>query len=123
MVPAVRRFRDLILEGKNVAEKWGQTDVAEALKTREKSLADFLLTTNAEQWQINPAIHYNEWTNFTANDFIPVVTAFRNLVSKFSCEKPECAGLFYLVMTPPKTPDAVRCTCGNTNINLRKPEK
>lgn len=121
--PAVRHFRDLILEGSKVAEAWNQKDIADALKLREKSLGDSFLSTNAEQWQVNPAIHYNEWANFTASDFMPVVTAFRDLVQRLFCEKPECAGLIYLAMTPPKTPDTVRCSCGNTNINLKKPEE
>lgn len=121
LAPAVRRFRDLILEGAKVAEAWNQKDLADTLKSREKSLGDSFLVTNAEQWQVNPAVHYNEWANFAVNDFTPVVTAFRDLVQKFFCEKPECACLFYLTTTPPKTPDAVRCSCGNTNINLKKP--
>jgi len=121
LAPAVRHFRDLMLDGVKTAEAWKKTDIAEALKAREKSLGDSFLATNAEQWQVNPAIHYNEWANFAVNDFIPVVTAFRNLVSKFFCQKPECSSLFCLITTPPKTPDSVRCSCGNTNINLKKP--
>lgn len=121
LTPAVRRCRDLFLEGAKVAEAWGKKDTAEALKTREKSLGDSFLATNAEQWLVNPAIHYNEWANFAANDFIPVVVAFRDMVSRFFCEKLECAGLFYLATTSPKTLDSLRCACGNTNINLKKP--
>lgn len=119
--PAVRRFRVLLLDGAKVAEAWGQKDAADALKTREKSLEESFPKTKAEQWQVNPAIHYNEWANFAANDFIPVVDAFRNLVSKFFCEKSECSVLFYLTTTRPKTLDSLRCACGNTNINLKKP--
>ncbi len=119
--PAVRHFRDLMLEGAKVAEAWGQKDVADTLKLREKSLGDSFLATNAEYWQVNPSIHYNEWANFTINDFTPVVTAFHDLVQRFFCEKSECNGLVYLAITPPKTSDAVRCHCGNTNINLKKP--
>jgi len=123
LAPAVRYFRDLILDGVKVAEAWNQKDTAEALKTREKSLGESLLATNAEQWQVNPAIHYNEWANFNANDFTPVVVAFHNLIQKFFCEKSDCACLFYLTTTPPKIRDAVRCCCGNTNINLKMPKK
>jgi len=123
LAPAVTRFRKLIVDGQKVAEAWSQTDVVEALKLQEKSLADALLATNAEQWQVNPAIHYNEWANLSINDFKPVVTAFHDLVQKFFCEKPECTALVYLTTTPPKTPDAVRCNCGSININLKKPQK
>ncbi|MEK6531234.1 MAG: hypothetical protein AABZ23_01930, partial [Deltaproteobacteria bacterium] len=64
---------------------------------------------------------YNEWAYLAGNDFIPVVAAFSDLVSKFSCEKSECAGLFYLTTALPKILDSLRCVCGNTNINLKKP--
>ncbi|MDD4995073.1 MAG: AAA family ATPase [Patescibacteria group bacterium] len=121
LAPAVARFRKLMVEGKEVAESRSQTDVAKALQLQEKNLADSLVATNAEQWQVNPAIHYNEWANLSVNDFNPVVATFRNLVQKFFCEKPECSSFVYLTTTPPKTPDAVRCNCGLININLKKP--
>lgn len=123
LVPSVRHFRDLILNGSKVAETWGYKDVAKALNDRERNVGDSFSATNVEQWQVNSAVHYNEWANLAPNDFIPVVTAFRDLVSKFICKKPKCAGIFYLITTPSKTSDAVRCTCGNTNINLKKPKK
>jgi hypothetical protein len=118
--PAVRRFRDLIVEGKKVAESWERKDDVVALTEREKSVAASLRASNAEQWQINPAVHYNEWANLTAADFSPVANAFKELIQKFSCDKPECGSLYYLSFTTPKTADAVRCSCGHTNINLKK---
>ena len=30
-----------------------------------------------ERWQVNPAIHHNEWANFQKGDFTPVVPAYR----------------------------------------------
>jgi len=120
LAPAVRHLRNLILDGAKAAETWSKTDVAETLRAREKSLGDSFLATNAEQWQINPAIHYNEWANFAPNDFSPVVAAFRDLVNMFFCQESKCSSLFYLITTPPKKPDSVRCSCGNTNINLKK---
>ena len=118
--PAVKRFKDILLDGKKVAESWGRTDDAKLLEEREKILAESFRASSADQWQINPAIHYNEWANLTAADFTPVATAFHNLVEKFFCNKTECAGLYYLAITPPKTFDALRCACGETNINLKK---
>jgi DNA repair exonuclease SbcCD ATPase subunit len=58
LAPAVRHFRDLILNGVKVAEAWNQKDIVDTLKLREKSLGDYFIATNAEQWQVNPAIHY-----------------------------------------------------------------
>ncbi len=118
--PAVKRFREILSRAKVVAESWGQTTNAEAIGMREKNLADAFRASSADQWQINPAIHDNEWTNLTSVDFTPVVTAFRNLVQQFFCGKPECGGLFYVTTTPPKTLDTLRCACGTTNLNLKK---
>lgn len=120
--PAVKRLRDLILNGAKAADGWDKKEEAKALREREKSLGDLFLATNAEQWQINSAIHYNEWASFAQNDFIPVVKAFRGLVEQFSCAKKECGGMYYLSFAG-KAPDSLRCLCGETNINLKKPEK
>ncbi|MDA2922461.1 AAA family ATPase [Patescibacteria group bacterium AH-259-L07] len=118
--PAVKRFRNILAEGKKVAESWGKTRNAKVLEGREKDLSDSFRASSADQWQINPAIHYNEWANLTTADFNPVVNAFRDLIQKFFCDKPECAGLFYITVTSSKTPDTLRCTCRATNINLKK---
>ncbi len=42
--------------------------------------------TGAEQWAVNANVHYNNWSNFTATDFRPVVEAF-----------PDVHGLFWRV--------------------------
>jgi len=121
LTPAVRRFRDLILMGAKAAEAWGQHDIAEAIKQREKNIGESLIKTSAEQWQINPAIHYNEWANLSAADFVPVSDSFRDLISKFICETPGCGGMYYLTVTSSKIPDSLRCSCGKTNISLKSP--
>lgn len=118
--PAVKRFREILSNAKAVAESWGQTTDADAIAAREKNLVDSFRASDADQWQINPAIHYNEWANLISADFTPVVIAFRNLVQQFFCGKPECGGLFYVTITPPKTFDTLRCACGATNLNLKK---
>ena len=39
---------------------------------------------------VNKAIHYNEWANLSKNDFMPVVSAFKDLLQQFRCAKPKC---------------------------------
>lgn len=118
--PAVRCLRDIFLDGKKAAESWGKTADAELADVYEKKLAESLRISNADQWQINPAVHFNEWANLTRDDFTPVVAAYHELVNKFYCPNADCAGLLYLVTTSSKKPDAIRCRCGSININLRK---
>ena len=117
--PAAKQFTKLLELGRVAAESWGQIKEAKAIKQREEELAKFRKASFDDQWQINPAIHYNEWADLAPKDFKPVVTVFRDLILKFSCEEPEC-GLFYLAGTRPKTKDVLKCECGNTNINIKK---
>jgi hypothetical protein len=121
--PAVHQLRHLIIKGANAADLWKKTDESKAIREQEKKLGESFSATDAEQWQINPAIHYNEWANFSPKDFIPVVQAFRELLEQFSCgDKDGCRGLLYLSFTG-KQPDSLRCACGSININLKKPDK
>ena len=118
--PAVKRYKELLQTGKVTSESWGRTEEATKLENREKEVAKCFTASNIDQWQINPAIHYNEWANLTAKDFKPVANAFHDLVKKFFCKKDECGSLFYLTATTPKELDTLRCSCGDTSISLRK---
>jgi len=117
---AVKRLRGFFLTAKAAAESWGKTSEAEAISQLEKKLAEALIASNAEQWQINSSVHYNEWANLTAKDFAVVVDAFHDLVRQFFCDKSECGSLLYITMAQGKTFDTIRCACGSTNLNLKK---
>lgn len=65
---------------------------------------------------INPAVHYNEWGNFSKNDFKPVVKAFDELCNKvFSCES--CGSAIRGSFNGANI-DCVKCKCGNINWNI-----
>lgn len=119
MLPsAVGRFREVLKAGKVAAQTWGQTDKFDAIAALEKRYSTAVARSNIDQWQINPAIHYNEWNNLQSEDFQPVVAAFRNLLSLFSCNQAACGGLLYVV--PERGPqDSLKCPCGATSINLK----
>jgi hypothetical protein len=57
---------------------------------REGKARKRVAATNADKWQINPAVHYNEWATLTRQDFAPVVKAYQ-LVKSFSCPNPRPA--------------------------------
>ena len=116
---ALGRLGALLREGKSAAQSWKRTAEVTAIEARETEFKSRVSATNAEQWQINPAVHYNEWGNFTPEDFRPVVTSFRALMQSFSCIEPLCLGQFY-VQPEKGTRQELRCPCGATNINLRK---
>jgi hypothetical protein len=116
---AIGRFSKLLKEGKAAAQSWGRTAQFEAVSAMEKKFTQAVERTNAEQWQVNPAIHYNEWANFQKEDFAPVATAFRELIDLFTCSETNCKGLLY-VMPERGLRDSVKCSCGATTINLKR---
>jgi len=114
---AIKHMRELYSRAKGAANSWNQREIIEQLATREATFAMLAKKSNAEQWQVNVAVHFNSWDNLTKEDFEPVVKAFRGLLGGFTC--PECKE--YLRVSPDReTPESLRCECGKTNINLRK---
>ncbi len=64
-------------------------------------------------------MHYNEWANFGRKDFEPVVAAFRELLDCFRCD----ACQSWLYTSPRGIPEAVRCSCNTTTLNLKTKPK
>ena len=116
---AIGKLAALFREGKAAAQSWGKTDDVKAIETRETEFKARVAATDVERWQINPAVHYNEWATLRPEDFAPVVKAYRELVQSFSCMNPKCLGLLY-VQPERGTREEVRCACSDANINLRK---
>jgi len=50
-----------------------------------------------ESLAINPAVHFNEWANFSKTDFIPVLAAWKQFLALFSCENSICESRIYVV--------------------------
>lgn len=114
---AISRVKKLLKEGKAAAQSWGQTDNFEKVQKLETAFSDAAAATNAELWQINAAVHYNEWASLNRNDFEPVVKAFKVLVRTFSCQT--CHAVLFV--TPEhRSPEGLRCSCGNVSVNLLK---
>ena len=114
---AIKQMRELYGRAKGAANSWNQREIIEQLAAREDAFAALAKTSNAEQWQVNVAVHFNSWDNLGKGDFEPVVKTFQELLDGFTC--PVCKE--YLRVSPDReTPESLRCDCGKTNINLRK---
>jgi hypothetical protein len=99
------------------AKSWKQDGVIPLIEEREGIFAATRAATNVDQWQINAAVHFNNWANLNREDFVQVVAAFRELVNRFSCEA--CGGLFYV--SPERgEKETLRCGCAAMSINLNK---
>ena len=116
---AVAMLGTLLGKGRNAANSWKQDVVARLIEEREAAFTAAKIATNVDQWQINAAVHFNTWATLSKEDFVPVVAAYRDLVSCFACK--DCEGLLY-VLPERGEKEALRCSCGSINTNLnRKP--
>ncbi|MEX1138916.1 MAG: AAA family ATPase [Bacteroidota bacterium] len=114
---AIRQFKDLLKRGEDSARSWGKTEELESVTLRKMNFEKIVIQSNVEQWQVNRAIHFNEWANLRKEDFTPVVEAQRKLVESFVCSK--CDGFFYVI--PPRGRyEVLRCSCADMNVNLRR---
>ena len=117
LMPAVlKRMKELYGKAADAAQSWGKAEGKEAAAARKTALSTCNAAKSVEEWAVNKAVHYNEWANFGKKDFEPVVAAFKELLSCFSCST--CGGWLYI--TPARgTPDSLRCPCNSLNINLK----
>lgn len=113
---AIGQMRRLLKRGKSAANSWGDKATLSKIEAIEKIFAGAVAETEVDNWQINPAVHYNAWANFVRKDFEPVVKAYRKLAEAFRCAS--CGGLFYLTLDGVE-PDTLRCECTKTMINLK----
>jgi hypothetical protein len=120
LLPAVlSRMKDLLGKAADAAQSWNNDAAAEVVAARKEALAAFSAATNAEQWAVNKAVHYNEWANFGKRDFEPVVAAFKELLACFRCEP--CDSWIYL--TPRINPESIRCDCNGISLNVKPKPK
>ena len=117
MPPVINRWRKKLVDATNAAKSWGKDNDVAALSASLSGLDDARRRAQAEQWAINPAVHYNEWANFQAREFREVVRAFADLLATMRCD-----GCESFVELQPRTTQAelIRCNCGDIAINLKK---
>ena len=115
MPSAIGSLRKLLKTGKAVAKSWSQDEKFQAINDLENTFSTAAAKSNAEQWQINAAVHYNQWASLQKGDFEPVVAAFRELTGEFRCDI--CSGLMYVVPERGMR-EALRCGCNTIDVNL-----
>jgi DNA repair exonuclease SbcCD ATPase subunit len=113
---ALSSYKKYLKQAKNAARSWENYEEFDKLKTIEDCSKDIFGRINVERWAVNPAVHFNEWADFTPQDFKPVVDSFNSLFSLFQCDK--CGTILHLVMSG-GNPEAVKCNCGSVNWNLK----
>lgn len=117
---AIGQYKELLKSAQKSAISWGASEQVARFKELESLSSQIISRTNAEQWGINAAVHYNQWVALTKNDFIPLVEAFQDLWNLFRCNK--CGSVLKVATCGPK-PVKVYCSCGNVNWNLQKKDE
>jgi len=117
MPAAVGAMAKLLKEAKASANSWNNAAVMQSATAREGQFAAAVAASKIEEWQINPAVHFNAWENLSAADFAPVAAAFKKLMAEFVC--PKCGGPLYLVKSG-HTNNMLRCDCSDTSFSLTK---
>lgn len=114
----IGRQGELLKQAAKAAKSWGDDDQATKVDEFQKARTAILTAKGGEEWVVNKAIHYNAWANLSRNDFVPVVSAFKDVLQQFRCAKPKCDS--WLSVTPRNEPVDLRCACGTVRFNLKE---
>ena len=112
---ATSTLGSLLKKAKSVANSWNQKDVVERITAIEAAFSEAKVRTGYDNWQVNTAVHFNEWADLKREDFGPVVSAFREFTSSYACDT---CGEMYSVSPERGKKEALRCGCGKLNLNL-----
>lgn len=112
---ATSSLGELLKKAKVAANSWNQKDVVERISAIEVTFGEAKTKIGYENWQINTAVHFNEWADLKKEDFAPVVTAFRAFTGAFGCNT--CNEMYFVAPDRGKK-EALRCGCGSLNLNL-----
>ncbi|SDN38828.1 AAA family ATPase [Geodermatophilus sp. DSM 45219] len=111
------RHNDWLKKAANSAASWNLPDAKQRVADLKDARSKALLAQDGENWAINALVHYNGWATMTKHDFAPVVQACREFLQLFRCDNDDCECWITVTGIPGKE-DALRCQCGEYNVNL-----
>lgn len=112
---ACRQLREWMDKAERAARSWGRTELGDQLREVRSVLEQAYQRSHAEEWSINPNVHYRAWEEFAPADLRPVVEAFHDLEGSFRCGT--CRAMLSLAERDRK-PVAIKCRCGAINWSL-----
>jgi len=119
-IPLMDGYRELVKKARKSANSWNNTELQMEFDEIDSIRKEVYTRTYAEQWALNANVHYNNWINFSENDFRPVAEAFQDLCGLFICTN---CGRMLSVATTGMKPVGIRCNCGRVNWNLTEKSK
>ena len=115
----IKRHKDLLGHAAKSAASWKNDTAGQEVQGLQAARKKALTKHNQEGWLVNKAVHYNEWADFSANEFHDVVEAYRELLQQLRCTAGQCKSLLYV--TPmSQNPETLRCRCMEVNLNLKR---
>lgn len=112
---AVAKYRSIVKKAKAAAQSWGHAERAAKIAEAESVASSVFQRSNAEQWAINTAVHFNNWHKLAPQDFRAVFEAFQDLHNLFVCQT--CRSMLTLSKER-QTDVALRCRCTGVSWNL-----
>jgi recombinational DNA repair ATPase RecF len=111
------RHNDWLKKASSSANSWNSEEAKKRVQELKDARAKAMLAQEEESWAINALVHYNEWASMTKEDFAPVVQAWQEFLQLFRCDNAECES-WIAVGGMAGAEDALRCRCGQYNLNL-----
>lgn len=117
MASVKKRHKELLSKAAAIANSANDTETASNIQRLQQARKQALTSLDAEQWTVNPAVHYNEWANFTKADFDPVIAACQDFLNLFKCDNQDCGSWISLRKNGQRN-ESLRCKCGSYNLDL-----
>lgn len=111
---AISIYKRYLKKAKSNFQKMKQEDKFKEIIEIEKRANRVIADSQIEQWVINENVHYNRWEGFSKQDFEPVVKAFQELFSLFTCSS--CGTMISVSEGTQAT--LVSCGCGKIFWNI-----
>lgn len=113
------RHGDLLKKAAGSANSWSNEPAMQRVEALKADRARAMLAHDDENWAINALVHNNDWATMSKADFAPVVAACKEFVDLFTCSNDACGSWAYVVGMP-GSEEALRCSCGTLDLNLRR---
>jgi len=117
---ATNRYKTLLKEAKKAAQSRKDLETVQAIAQVEALLEDHKQRRQSESWAINANVHFNRTTEFSLNDFRPVVKAYQDLFGMFQCAK---CGTHIRQSKSNNGENQVQCVCGEIYWDLTEKAK
>ncbi|MCL9684197.1 AAA family ATPase [Legionella maioricensis] len=115
---AISTFKELLNKAKDATNSWGNQNAMEKIKLISENLVMCIKLSQVDSWQINPAVHYNQWGIFSKEEIIATIDAMEKLILAFSSS--ENSKYFLTFKEGAHQPIAISSIDGADNFTLIK---